>query len=204
MSDRTLPAPTTGGSAIRGMCRVCGRGLAGDVVQCPACDTPHHDDCWRYNGGRPVFGCLPASAAPAVSTGVVDPGVAAPPSLWDAGASRWLALGALWVMVCLALRPRAVAHLGLVAGLFLLARRHHQQASPALDAGDASSLADELAEALALERKAVLSPVGMTPDSYLQPQSESVILRGFVIQLTDRSGPMLRNCKDLCPRLLSS
>jgi hypothetical protein len=38
-------------------CRVCGDELAGPVRACPACDTPHHPECWEYNAGCSTFGC---------------------------------------------------------------------------------------------------------------------------------------------------
>jgi Interferon-induced transmembrane protein/GYF domain 2/Prokaryotic RING finger family 1 len=30
---------------------------AGDLYRCPACEAPHHADCWRENNGCTVFGC---------------------------------------------------------------------------------------------------------------------------------------------------
>ncbi|NSW54780.1 MAG: hypothetical protein HPY44_02090 [Armatimonadetes bacterium] len=40
-------------------CPVCqGRVLRGELyVTCPACGTPHHQDCWEYYGGCGVYGC---------------------------------------------------------------------------------------------------------------------------------------------------
>lgn len=38
-----------------------GEAAVWDCVRCPACNTPHHRDCWDENGGCTVFGC---SAAP--------------------------------------------------------------------------------------------------------------------------------------------
>jgi hypothetical protein len=32
------------------------------LVECPACNTPHHHDCWMENGGCTVFGCEHAPA----------------------------------------------------------------------------------------------------------------------------------------------
>jgi len=29
----------------------------GNVKICPACDTPHHNDCWEYNEGCAIYGC---------------------------------------------------------------------------------------------------------------------------------------------------
>ncbi len=41
------------------VCIVCGEGLGADAdrVRCVACDTPHHGDCWRFNGQCAVYGC---------------------------------------------------------------------------------------------------------------------------------------------------
>ena len=38
-------------------CPVCREALAGRVVFCRACGTPHHRDCWRYVGKCSMFGC---------------------------------------------------------------------------------------------------------------------------------------------------
>jgi hypothetical protein len=38
------------------MCRVCGASLAeGGVVSCVKCSTPHHKDCWEFNGRCSTF-----------------------------------------------------------------------------------------------------------------------------------------------------
>jgi uncharacterized membrane protein YhaH (DUF805 family) len=34
--------------------------LEAEAVACPACQTPHHHDCWTENGGCTVFGCAQA------------------------------------------------------------------------------------------------------------------------------------------------
>ena len=53
-------------------CQVCGEEIGDDMVICPGCKTPHHRDCWQYNGGCSVYGCretrftTPASARPDV------------------------------------------------------------------------------------------------------------------------------------------
>ena len=40
------------------MCRICGTGLAqGKVVRCAKCATPHHADCWDFNGRCAIFAC---------------------------------------------------------------------------------------------------------------------------------------------------
>jgi hypothetical protein len=39
-------------------CRVCGASLAeGGVVSCVKCSTPHHKDCWEFNGRCSTFAC---------------------------------------------------------------------------------------------------------------------------------------------------
>jgi len=40
------------------MCRVCGASLAeGALVKCAKCSTPHHRDCWEFNGRCSTFAC---------------------------------------------------------------------------------------------------------------------------------------------------
>jgi hypothetical protein len=38
-------------------CRVCGERITHDLVFCRRCKTPHHRDCWLYNGACSVFAC---------------------------------------------------------------------------------------------------------------------------------------------------
>lgn len=40
-------------------CQVCGDALTGDLpeTRCPACETPHHSDCWAFAEGCAVYGC---------------------------------------------------------------------------------------------------------------------------------------------------
>ncbi len=53
------------------ICKVCGDTIEHDMVCCQRCKTPHHHDCWTYNGACSVYGCqetryvAPRSAAPA-------------------------------------------------------------------------------------------------------------------------------------------
>lgn len=39
------------------MCRVCGEAIEVELVFCQRCKTPHHRDCWHFNGTCSVFGC---------------------------------------------------------------------------------------------------------------------------------------------------
>ena len=46
-------------------CSYCKAPLgAGRVVQCGACGTPHHSECFRGNKGCSVFGCLYSGVIP--------------------------------------------------------------------------------------------------------------------------------------------
>jgi hypothetical protein len=38
-------------------CQVCGQPLAGKIVFCASCQTPHHLDCWLYLESCAVYGC---------------------------------------------------------------------------------------------------------------------------------------------------
>lgn len=38
-------------------CQVCGEPLAGKIVFCASCKTPHHHDCWQYLEQCAVYGC---------------------------------------------------------------------------------------------------------------------------------------------------
>lgn len=40
------------------ICKICGASLAeGRVVRCAKCSTPHHKDCWDFNGRCSTFAC---------------------------------------------------------------------------------------------------------------------------------------------------
>lgn len=46
------------------ICTVCGcKILEGPTTSCARCDTPHHQDCWSYNGGCGIFACNPNTKA---------------------------------------------------------------------------------------------------------------------------------------------
>tara|TARA_B100002052_G_scaffold286425_1_gene300298 strand:+ start:551 stop:1393 length:843 start_codon:yes stop_codon:yes gene_type:complete len=38
-------------------CQVCGEDILSDMVFCRRCKTPHHIECWHYNGSCSIFGC---------------------------------------------------------------------------------------------------------------------------------------------------
>lgn len=41
-----------------GCCGVCGEvTIEQEVVYCQSCQTPHHNDCWKYNGGCSIYAC---------------------------------------------------------------------------------------------------------------------------------------------------
>jgi hypothetical protein len=52
------------------ICLVCGERIVSDMVYCRRCFTPHHLDCWQYNGLCSTYGCretrysIPAVARP--------------------------------------------------------------------------------------------------------------------------------------------
>lgn len=48
--------PESAGGGDAGNCAVC-REAARTVFHCPDCATPHHPDCWEYNGGCAFYGC---------------------------------------------------------------------------------------------------------------------------------------------------
>ena len=39
------------------VCRICCDSIESDIVFCPRCRTPHHRDCWEYNGACSTYGC---------------------------------------------------------------------------------------------------------------------------------------------------
>jgi len=57
--DLEPPAPITWGESTSkgGDCPICGSPLELRVVRCTRCQTPHHLECWKYNGQCSIFGC---------------------------------------------------------------------------------------------------------------------------------------------------
>ena len=39
------------------LCKICGEPILTDMVFCARCFTPHHLDCWQYNGLCSTYGC---------------------------------------------------------------------------------------------------------------------------------------------------
>ena len=45
-------------------CPVCGEEIVSDIVFCVSCRTPHHRDCWNYNGKCATYACGEIRAVP--------------------------------------------------------------------------------------------------------------------------------------------
>jgi tetratricopeptide (TPR) repeat protein len=58
------------------LCPYCQNRIAADseATICPACNTPHHTECWNYNGGCTTFGCreMPGAVRTVASAPVID------------------------------------------------------------------------------------------------------------------------------------
>ncbi len=39
------------------ICQICGEAITSEMVFCRRCRTPHHLDCWQYNGCCSTYGC---------------------------------------------------------------------------------------------------------------------------------------------------
>ena len=39
------------------ICQICGEKIVSDMVYCRRCFTPHHLECWQYNGLCSTYGC---------------------------------------------------------------------------------------------------------------------------------------------------
>lgn len=48
------------GNGDEGRCPVCSTPATGSILACTRCSTPHHTDCFRYNGDCAVYACVPA------------------------------------------------------------------------------------------------------------------------------------------------
>lgn len=62
------------------VCPICCEKIVHDMVYCRRCYTPHHLDCWQYNGLCTTFGCRETRyCIPTVGQPVPQPPAAAPP-----------------------------------------------------------------------------------------------------------------------------
>jgi len=39
------------------VCNICGASIEGEACVCVRCETPHHIECWQYNGACATFAC---------------------------------------------------------------------------------------------------------------------------------------------------
>ena len=54
-------------------CPICGESIERQLVTCVSCKTPHHQDCWEYNGRCATFACgQEVYATPAVAHPIKD------------------------------------------------------------------------------------------------------------------------------------
>ena len=51
------PSPESIVFIAGGECQVCGAAMEEAVVLCSKCRTPHHEECWTYNGACSTYGC---------------------------------------------------------------------------------------------------------------------------------------------------
>ena len=50
-------APTKDSENTVAICKICGELIIQNAVTCRSCLTPHHYDCWVYNGACSTYGC---------------------------------------------------------------------------------------------------------------------------------------------------
>ena len=63
-------------SAVDEVCPICRTAVNDDLYACPNCHSPHHKECWDYNGGCGSYGC--PSAPPTQKLTDME----VPPSFW--------------------------------------------------------------------------------------------------------------------------
>ncbi len=151
------------------LCQVCGEPLVTGVVHCPRCATPHHADCWSYNGGCSIYGCLATSLVRQTSLGDSAPDAAesageplASRLRPDLSAAAAFSLALAWASLAgwtfgAALLP-ALAAGSLAAGATALARSRALHGEPPPTPDLSASNPDP--QALALEMKAVVGLLG--------------------------------------------
>jgi len=56
-----LAPPRPAAPAVRilpgGVCQVCGSAMEERIVLCAKCRTPHHEECWTFNGSCSTYAC---------------------------------------------------------------------------------------------------------------------------------------------------
>lgn len=61
-SEPARPEPAVTVQPVRveagARCPVCNSGVDGRLLACGRCAVPHHEDCFAYNGGCAIFGCV--------------------------------------------------------------------------------------------------------------------------------------------------
>lgn len=79
------------------ICPVCGSPEAGlPLVVCPDCETPHHRECWMFNGGCGIYAC---ACVP-----IAERNGAAPVVIDEKGASLVVTLWSTWTDRCRTVR----------------------------------------------------------------------------------------------------
>lgn len=144
---------------IEEVCPVCGAMMGPPVADCPGCHTPHHEDCWRYNGGCAIYGCgasdLPVPAAPSDLVADPDDDADAVPASYVAG----LVTGLVGAFYLLQLVLPATLGVPVALGLIYYAWRAMQRRQWAQIEARLLEPPDDR-EQEALEIKAVLGAVG--------------------------------------------
>jgi len=92
---KAQPASSTAESAGK-ICPYCQTEIqpGEEVIVCPACNVPHHADCWTENGGCTTYGCeyspgarqnagLPPVVTPSATPGGAVPAWAEPSPYWE-------------------------------------------------------------------------------------------------------------------------
>lgn len=155
---------------IQGICRVCGSPLAAPITHCPACETPHHQDCWEYNRGCSIYGCSPAvkititAEVDAPTALVIVPEQVAAALSWRKKVVAGLAAGFAGAWLICGLGVAVEVLLPALAVAFVIERRRAQaEELENMDAGTDPNTARDL------ERKAIAALVGAhVPDQLAQ------------------------------------
>lgn len=73
------------------LCGVCGAGMAPPLVHCSRCQSPHHSDCWEYNQGCSVYGCVTGAGRPLATASFAAPSESPGDLVVERGEARQLA-----------------------------------------------------------------------------------------------------------------